>query len=138
MLKRTCTICGKLHRVGELCPKAKERYKEYNEYRRSDEAMRFYNSRAWKKIALMIKERDHGLDQYELLVNKKIVKGELVHHIIPVEEEPARRLDLRNLIYVSRKSHKLIHEAYEESEDGKKRLQKALFSVINRDHYPPG
>lgn len=138
MLKRTCTVCGGIHKANEECPKAKSRHKEYNEYHRNSEAMGFYNSRAWKKMALMIKERDHGLDQYELIVNKKLVRGELVHHIIPLEEDPDRRLNPRNLIYVSRKSHKKIHDTYEEGENAKETLQNTLFNAIKNVGHPPG
>ena len=110
MLKRTCNICGRVHKFGEICPKAKQRHKEYDEFKRDATAAAFYKSRAWVKVASMVKERDHGLDQYELAINKKITKGEMVHHIIPLEDSPDRRLDPGNLIYVSRKSHRLIHD----------------------------
>ena len=97
MLKRTCDICGRVHKFGETCPKSKQRHKEYDEFKRDTTATGFYKSRAWVKMAIMIKERDHGLDQYELLINKKIVKGEMVHHIIPLEDGPDSRLDPGNL-----------------------------------------
>lgn len=132
MLTRTCNICGRVHKVGEICPRAKQRHKEYDEFRRDEVATGFYKSRAWVKMASMIKERDHGLDQYELAINKKIVKGEMVHHIIPLEDGPDRRLDPGNLIYVSRKSHKRIHDTYQKGEKEKETLQKALFSVIEK------
>lgn len=80
----------------------------------------------------MIKERDHGLDQYELAINKKIVKGEMVHHIVPLEDGPERQLDSGNLIYVSRKSHRRIHDMYQKGEKEKETLQKALFSAIEK------
>ena len=77
MLTRTCNICGRAHKVGETCPRAKQRHKEYDEFRRDEAATGFYKSRAWLKLATAIKERDHGLDKYELAINKKIVKGEM-------------------------------------------------------------
>lgn len=132
MLKRTCNICGRVHKFGEMCPKAKQRHREYDEFKRDTTAAGFYKSRAWVKMAIMIKERDHGLDQYELLTNKKIVKGEMVHHIIPLEDSPDRRLDPGNLIYVSRKSHRLIHDTYAKGEKEKEMLQKVLFKAIGK------
>ena len=61
MLKRTCNICGRVHKFGEICPKAKQRHKEYDEFKRDATAAGFYKSRAWVKVASMVKERDHGL-----------------------------------------------------------------------------
>lgn len=130
MLTRTCNICGRVHKLGESCPKAKKRHKEYDEFRRDTIATGFYKSKAWVRMVSMIKERDHGLDQFELVINKKIVKGELVHHIVPLEDSPDRRLDPGNLIYVSRKSHRRIHDTYQKGEKEKEMLQEALFSAI--------
>lgn len=83
-------------------------------------------------MASMIKARDYGLDQYELVVNKKIVKGEVIHHIIPLDEEPDRRLDPDNLIYLSSKNHRLFHIIYQKGGKEKESLQKALFKAIER------
>lgn len=132
MLTRVCILCGKVHRCGDACPKARQRHKEYDAFRRDTAASGFYKSRAWVKMAIMIKERDHGLDQYELAANKKIIKGEMVHHIIPLEDSPDRRLDPGNLIYVSRKSHRLIHDTYAKGEKEKEMLQKVLFKAIGK------
>ena len=56
----------------------------------------------------------------------------MVHHIIPLEDSPDRRLDPGNLIYVSRKRHRLIHDTYAKGEKEKEILQKVLFKAIGK------
>ena len=64
--------------------------------------------------------------------NNRIVKGELSHHIITVEEDEEKKYDIDNLIYVSHKTHNFIHSVYARSKEEKKALQKKLFSFLEK------
>lgn len=56
--------------------------------------------------------------------------GFVVHHIHPVGEHPDVRLSLGNLIYVSARTHKAIHDAYDKSPQTKKEMQSRLFAAL--------
>lgn len=96
MLMRECPICGKLHRQEEPCPYAKRRNEEYDWERRNYERSVFYHSSSWKAVRKIVKAAYHGLDIYEMNVNHHIVKGRIVHHIIPVSEAPEKAPVLTN------------------------------------------
>lgn len=129
MLMRECPICGKFHRQGEKCPNAKAGQKEYDMLHRNREGASFYHSSQWKRMQALVKAACHGLDMYAFYVEHRLVKGRIAHHIIPISQEPGRALDMGNLIYVSDSSHKKIHDAYSESDEDKKIMQKKLFSI---------
>ena len=52
-----------------------------------------------------IKNKYNGLDFYELKVNNRIVKSKVVHHIIPMNDDPSRKFDEANLILLSIETH---------------------------------
>lgn len=128
MLLRQCNICGKVHRQGEPCHYSKNRQKVYDREHRNKERSGFYHSKEWKAIQAMVKAACHGLDMYEYIYEHRITKGRLVHHIVPLEEDSTRALDLTNLIYVSDKTHKKIHDEYKKGDENKIKIQKILFS----------
>jgi 5-methylcytosine-specific restriction endonuclease McrA len=57
----------------------------------------FYKTPAWRRIRKQALTRDHYLCQ--LRTSKKCSGfATEVHHIVPLETDPARRLDLENLV----------------------------------------
>lgn len=131
MLMKICGKCGKKIGINEVCSCTKKRHKVYDrEYRNKDNA-EFYNSKAWKSMTALCKLKSNGLDMWELIINKRIVKGTLSHHIEELEDNRARALDITNLIWVSDKTHAFIHSEYNKSLENKRKLQQKLFLIVN-------
>ena len=131
MLKTLCIKCNKKINKGEKC-KCRNRNKDYDRFNRNKETKIFYHSKEWSRLTALCKSKCNGLDLYELYKNNKIVKGELSHHIIPVEDDAGKKFDIDNLIYVSQKTHNFIHSVYARSKEEKKALQKKLFSFLEK------
>lgn len=130
MLKRICPICGRIHNQGEQCSMAKRRHKEYDRDHRDRARAGFYHSKEWTALHDMVKDRFHGMDAYEWCVNHRIVPGTIVHHIIPLVEDPEGCADLDNLILLSAKSHRKVHDLYKT--DKKQDVQKMLFEICQK------
>ena len=129
MLKTLCIKCNKKINKGEKC-KCRNRNKDYDRFNRNKETKMFYHSKEWKRLTDMCKIRCNGLDLFELFENNRIVKGELSHHIITVEEDEEKKYDIDNLIYVSHKTHNFIHRIYAKADLEKIKLQKKLFKFL--------
>ena len=130
MLKTVCTKCNKKLNQGERCVCNSNRHREYDRFNRDEKAKQFYHSKEWRRLTALCKSKCNGLDLYELYENNKIVKGELSHHIIPVEDDAGKKFDIDNLIYVSQKTHNFIHSVYARSKKEKKALQTKLFNYL--------
>lgn len=131
MLYKICGKCGKKIAQGNKCSCVKERHKVYDKEFRNKESANFYHSKAWRKLTALCKLKANGLDMWELIVNKRIVKGTLSHHIEELTENKDRALDITNLIWISDKTHNFIHAEYNKSIESKKKLQEKLFSIVN-------
>lgn len=127
MFMRKCQSCGRTLKQGEKCPCAKGRHKAYNQ-RRDKETAAFYGSPAWAKTRAAVKARACGMDELIFAEEGRIVPGEIVHHIFPVEDAPGRVLDVGNLIFVSRATHRRVHDAYDRG--GKAAMQKRLMEAV--------
>lgn len=126
MFYTICNKCGKKIIQGSRC---NCRHRVYDrEFRNKDNA-KFYNSKPWKRIRDLCKLKSNGLDLFELEINKRIVLGSLAHHIEELEENKDRALDIYNLIWVSSKTHRYIHEQYKKDKEG---MQKILFEIIKK------
>ncbi|MDT0703917.1 HNH endonuclease signature motif containing protein [Mammaliicoccus sciuri] len=68
----------------------------------------FYHSSAWRTIRQMALERDNHLCQMCLEQNE-INDAEIVHHIVYVNEDFEKALDLNNLMCVCSSCHNKIH-----------------------------
>ena len=69
----------------------------------------FYNSPAWKALRNYKFGAADGL--CERCLAKGIVRaGREVHHIIPIEQDYSKRLELNNLILVCPSCHQELHE----------------------------
>ena len=135
MLMKLCGKCGKKIPITDTCDCVKKRHKEYDREYRNKENAEFYHSKEWKKMTALCKLKANGLDLYELVINNKIVKGTLSHHICELNETRDRALDINNLIFVSDKTHSYIHSEYNESVESKKNMQNKLFDIVNKYYY---
>jgi hypothetical protein len=88
-----------------------------------------YHSRYWAAVAKAVRQRAAGLDEYAFAVDRKITMGYVVHHIVPLAEAPERAYDLGNLIYVSTRTHAMIHQEYDKSPEDKRAMQMTLFDI---------
>ena len=123
MLK-SCSRCGKVHNHGHKCYANSKNYYQHN-----PEIRKFRNSTAWKNKAEEIKERDKYLCQICLKNNIFNYKELSVHHIQPVAENEALRLENINLITLCEKHH---HEC----ENGKipRQEQQAIVNEIMKGY----
>lgn len=68
----------------------------------------FYHSKAWSKLRSMALDRDNYLCQ-KCLEHNKITNAKIVHHIVYVDTDFTKALDLDNLISVCQDCHNKIH-----------------------------
>lgn len=136
MLLHKCR-CGKLIsqeiRLCEECEKkATARHTEYNEKRRDKKKAAFYVSAAWRKVRAVALQRFDRLDIYAYYMQDKIAIADMVHHIVPVEDDWERRLDVDNLIPLSNSNHNIIEALYSMDDETKKDTQKMLRQLVTR------
>ena len=129
MLTRICPSCGRPVQQGEACPCQAKRHKAYDRERRDKDRAKFYHSREWRAVVAAVRARAGYADELAK-ASGRLVPGSVVHHIHPVGERPDLRLSLGNLIYVSARTHKAIHDAYDKSPQTKKEMQSRLFAAL--------
>lgn len=106
------------------------RHQEYNLYRRDQRKAGFYISREWRLTRdAALRMYDH-LDIYALIVQRRIVTADMVHHIVEIEEDWDRRLDMSNLLPLSNGNHGIISALYAKDERTKRETQQQLFRLI--------
>lgn len=112
----------------------KERYKEYKRRKAHDEEQKkfssFYNSVAWERVKRVAKLNTVSVDVIDYYKIGRIVQGERVHHIVELSEDAGKRLDTKNLIYVTERNHRIIHSEY--SKGNKEKMQELLRTLKNR------
>lgn len=127
MIPQGMTTCAKCD-AGESSTLS--RHQEYNLYRRDKKKAGFYISREWRTTRdAALRMYDH-LDIYALIVQHRIVTADMVHHIVEIEEDWDRRLDLSNLIPLSNGNHGIISALYAKDEASKRETQQLLFRLI--------
>lgn len=139
MLFHKCR-CGALipqnRDICEACAEHMEeqpsRHMEYNMYRRNKKTAAFYVSGAWRKTRAETIRRFDGIDIYAYYVKHEVQTADMVHHIIPIEDNWSKRLDMSNLIPLSNHSHGVIEALYSRDSRSKKATQKLLFDLIER------
>ncbi|WP_353096215.1 HNH endonuclease [Tissierella praeacuta] len=107
----------------------KEYHKHYDKYIRDQDAADFYNSAEWEKAREYVIAKYEGLDLYAFFIEKEIIYADTVHHIEELRENWNRRLDISNLIPLSRSNHNKIHKMYEKDREG---VQELLFNLLER------
>jgi len=72
------------------------------------EKMKWYKNKKWIEARKMVLVRDNGLCQ--ICLKKKILKtGNIVHHIIEIDDDIEKAYELDNLLTVCRECHEEIH-----------------------------
>jgi 5-methylcytosine-specific restriction protein A len=140
MLKKLCR-CGKLIEYNKkYCNKCsekieqyrKEKSKYYDKYKRNKRSTKFYNSKEWIKLRTFVLSKYKGLDLYAYYVDKRIVYASHVHHVIEIEDNWDRRLDINNLIPLSNENHSKISVLYKKDNKIKQETQELLFNLLER------
>ncbi len=121
MLKKICQHCGKQININESCGCGG------HSERRSFED--FYSQSVWKRTARAAKQRAGYSDEYIRVKEGRLVEGKIVHHIIPIDDKPEFKLRLDNLIVVSHQTHEMIHQAYNQGGETKRRMQEELLEI---------
>lgn len=130
--------CGKKISIGdrycEECNKKVEQYKKdnnkyYDKHRRNKKSTEFYHSQEWINLRAFVLSKYKGLDLYAYYVEKRIVYASPVHHIIEIEEDWEKRLDISNLIPLSNANHNKMDALYKKDKKG---TQMLLFELLSR------
>ena len=143
MLIRLCPRCNKkINYNQKYCDRCQAKAhkqkqdgnRQYDKHIRRSEANKkyddFYHSKEWSNTKKLVWTRCNGLDLYDYYISKRITYGEICHHIEPLKENWDRRLDIHNLIYLSKENHNIIESIYERSQQDKESMQELLFSFI--------
>jgi len=97
--------------------------------RRDKNKAAFYHGKAWQRTAEAARRRAQYADEVVFAETGRFVRGNIVHHIEPIGENPARKLDMENLIFVSAQTHKKIHDAYNKNPRAKREMQERLTAI---------
>ena len=135
MLYKTCPTCKEKYEHiskdskcsnGCMNKDKMERNKNYDKFSRNKESATFYASKEWKSTRKVVMAKYNGLCLYSLIVDKKIVMADLVHHIKPLVLYKDLSLDIDNLIPLSGGVHSWIEVNYTEDEE------KLMYELIDR------
>ena len=116
----------------EVDKKLKESYKEYKRNRTDVKEQRFYSSNEWIDLREYIKAKYMFVDMFSYYTEGKIIECKVVHHIVEMKEDYSLRLNEDNLICLSNKTHKLIHNLYNKDEATKHKTQELLKKMNER------
>lgn len=131
MIYKRCTRCGTRLEYNTICG-CKAKYKTNSDSYKDDKEKKFYKSKAWQDATNIIKNKFNYIDIYSYYVLGQIEKGEVVHHIVALDEDFSKRLSLSNLIYLTEKNHRNIHNLMKRSPKEKEDVQQLLFHLIKR------
>ncbi len=107
--KKPCayTNCPELTE-GMYCDKHKRQVnKDYNMYKRDEGSKRFYNSKAWRKLAAIQIKREPLCA--ECLKAGRITPAQIADHIYPIREG-GQKYDIDNLQSLCRACHNKKHK----------------------------
>lgn len=129
MIKKICSRCGRTYDVGTQCSCKADRTDYYRKYdKEHPERHERYNSVEWKAVRQAVLARAHGMDEYVWATQHRVVVADTVHHIEPVDENPALWLRMDNLIAVASATHNKIHSAYKRGD--KEAMQRRLREIV--------
>ena len=123
---RRCPECEKKENESE------SRHVEYNRHRRNKKTAAFYTSGEWRKVRALTLSTYDGIDMYAYYVQHTIEPAEMVHHIVEIEDDWSRRLDITNLFPLSNKNHGIISALYRRDAATKRRTQEQLREILRR------
>lgn len=108
----------------------------YRNRRRHDEEQKkyqdFYSSKDWLRVRQVVISDCVGVDILEYYRTGRIVGGERVHHIVELSEDFNCRFDVSNLIYLTEQNHRRVHVEYDKGAKEKAKMQKVLFSLLEK------
>lgn len=110
----------------------KESQAHYNKYKRNKESQQLYQSAAWRKARELALKRDAYLC-VPCLLNKKIKRAEVVHHIIEVKDDMSLALTLDNLQSICHSCHNKHHKS---AESNRKETLPTKVHVIKAERNP--
>lgn len=119
-----CSACA------ELYAGSGSRHMEYNRNRRNKQAAAFYICGDWRKVRDYALKLYDGLDIYAYYVQHTIATADMVHHIVEIEEDWTRRLDITNLLPLSNTNHGIISALYAKDDATKRATQQQLRQLI--------
>ncbi|WP_090951771.1 HNH endonuclease [Parageobacillus thermantarcticus] len=99
--------CEQHKHLAKQRQRSRQNDKDYDKYKRNQQARAFYHSKEWERIRLAALARDNFLCQH-CLRNNRITPADMVHHIIEIKRDWSRRLDLDNLISLCNSCHNKI------------------------------
>lgn len=114
---KRCSRCGKRIPSGSTCPCVKQRHREYDRYSRDRRSRSFYNSKEWETGRATALEADGGIDVYLFMTEGIIAAADMVHHIIPLKDDWNKRIDIDNMMSLSRDTHSMIEQMYKKNKD---------------------
>lgn len=137
MLWHTCRCGAVIPQGTKLCTRCTaagtgqgSRHMEYNRTRRNQRAAGFYVCSEWRRTREAVLRLYDGLDIYACYLQHRIVAADMVHHVIELEEDWTRRLDMENLLPLSRESHGIISALYRKDRAAKEAAQRMLQELI--------
>ena len=129
MLTRICTSCGRRVIQGKMCVCQRARHGEYDRTHRDKAKAALYSSADWKRLASFARQRAGYKDEYLAMYQGRLEPGSVIHHIRPLEDDMGAAYDTENLVCVSQRTHRMIHDAYSESVERKREMQKLLLAI---------
>lgn len=121
---RSCSTCGRIHDSGIKC----RRYPP-----RMSDADRFRNTKEWQDARNAARERDVNLCVVCRSLGEITTDGLSVHHIVPLEEEFALRVDMDNLITLCG----MHHEEAERGDISRSELRRLVKGHMCQDALSP-
>ncbi len=132
-LYKRCSRCGTRIPSGSSCPCIKARHKEYDRYSRDRKSKQFYDSKEWRQSRAAAMEADEGVDVYLFMTEGRLVAADTVHHIIPLQDDWQKRMDIRNLMSLNSDTHSMIEQMYKKNKpEMEKKLQEMLLEYRSR------
>jgi len=122
---KRCPHCGKRIPSGTKCGCFKR------EWGTPTGTRALYHTAQWQKMTRAINAAYGFKDQWAA-ADGKTVAAEIVHHIVPAEEDPSKFWVASNLIPVSRASHDEIHVLYRQGGAAKLAAQERLRERVKR------
>lgn len=118
MLAKICDRCHKRIDYNNKCGCYKPKNQSSNTDLYNADVKQFYNTTEWAKARAKAMQLTYGLDPISLILNNRIEQAFTVHHIIPIIDDYSKRLDTDNLIPLTEKNHRMIHEMYKKDFNG--------------------
>jgi len=106
-----------------------QRNREYKMARQDRDIQAIYNSKTWKMMVIIIKNRDNGLCLL-CASEKKIGYYDTIHHIIELKDDITKAFNKDNLITLCESCHQKVHKAYKISKLSKQQMQEKLFKIL--------